>query len=229
MRPGALTRLQGPQQRLARGVDALVRHLLGALRHRARQLSQRAPDEQLAHLRRPRHQRSLLLALGEHLAYQGPCHAASCLVAQVLRVPVHEGEAEQARLGTHHPRQRAPEDEEGSAEALFLLAVRLPVLELGVHAQLLLGEAAHLQGEVALVAVLPVHRPHRDVGGPGQLPGLHLLVAAPGHHLRRVPHGVAVHLPSNPLHPRKPPHPPGRLPRGRKVSSARVLLPTGWV
>jgi hypothetical protein len=227
-RPCAFTRRQGLEEHLACREHVLVRHL-GALRHGASQLPQRAPDETLAHLRRALCQCSLLLAIGKDFADQRSCLASSRLVSKVLRVPVHEGEAEHPRLRSHRLRQCPPEDAEGGAEALRSLAVRPQVFHLGVQAQLLLGEAAHLQGEVPLVAVLPVHRAHRDARGLRQLPGLHLLVAPPRQHVRRVPHGGAVHMPRNPFHPRKPPRPSKRLTRGSKVPSALVLLPTGWV
>jgi len=209
-RPGVFFARQGSPEGPRRGEHLGFPHPSAPLRRRARQLHQRSPHQPLPYLGAAGGQRSLALALLQHLAHQGPRRASIRLLRDkrprhprpggwrrvrpvLVRVPVQEGEVEEARLPQRPPRQLPPEGEEGLGEVHPRLAVLQRKGHVPLVTQLLLGEVAHRQRQPPLAAVMPVHRAHRHAHGLGQPRGLHVVVAPLRQQPRRLAHGVGVH------------------------------------
>gem|GEM_PF-6050017 len=208
--PGAFFAFQSTPERPGRGEHLGFPHLRARLGRRARQLHQRAPYQPLSYLGTAGGQRSLALALLEYLAHQcpgcasvgllrdeGPSHPRPRRGRRVwpvfMRVPVQEGEVEEARLPQRPPGQFPPEGEEGLGEVHPRLAVLQHEGHVSLVAQLLLGEVTHRQRQASLVAVVPVHRAHRHAHGLRQPRGLHVVIAPPRQQPRRLAHGVRMH------------------------------------
>jgi hypothetical protein len=142
-----------------------------------------------------------------------------------VRVPVQEGEGEEAGLLQGRTDQLPPEGEEGLTEVPILPAVLTLEAAARADAQGILREVSHRQREAVLAAVAPVESAHRHAQRPGQLRGLHVLVPPTRQQPRRLAHGVDAHLLQNPHAPS--PCPSGRLSAGRNLPSTRTGLPGG--
>ena len=242
-RPGVFFVREGSPESPGRSEHLGFTHLC-PLHRRARQLDQRPPHQSLAYLGTAGGQRPLSLALLQHLAHQGPRRASVRLLRNqgprhprpggrrrvrpvLVRVPVQEGEVEEARLPQRPPRQFPPEGEEGLGEVHPRLAVPQQEGHLRPVTQLLLGEVAHRQRQSPLATVVSVQRAHRHAHGLCQPCGLHVVVPPPCQQPRRVTHGIGVHHLQK-VHTPSPSRPLGHgLLRTRRLCASSVPHATG--
>ena len=234
--PGSLPTRQRAPEGISRGEDFRFAHL-GTLPGRAHQLQQRAPHQPLTHPRAAGPQHPLFLARLQHLPHQRPRGASVRLWLErarnhrparwgrvrpmSLRMPVQEGEAEEVPLVQRPHAQFPPEGVEGVEVVQARPHMRHEERDVRLVAELLLGEVPHRQGQAQLAAIAAVQRTHRHTQGPGQLAGLHVVIAAPRQESRCLAHGARMHHLQEP-HAPSPPRPGGCPPE-------RTFLPRGPV